>query len=320
MRRPGKRVLTAAAVLLLMLPTSMVARAQQTTAPPPGSVYPNVSWALGIVVPEGAGLQGGSRVQWGSVRNVTVQLMLPNITRPDGIIYAVLSAMTSDRVVLQVAAGAAPGRDGWLAFSWCIRGLSSGPLTYQWVLNASGPSMAPKGNISLSIFEASDVWNLRVSDSDSGLVLKKAFPSGISTSLNGGDQEVFALESYTRNANVFQTMGNLTMGALWLDGQRVVGGFYSYGQWDPNHTPVFIVGSSGSSPPIFIYLGSGAPGSFFWTYSGAWVFDVSPLAGAGTIIVVVILVGALCAFGAVVMLTRRRGGKGAQAGGSFLKT
>ncbi len=315
-----EKFFAAAAIWLFAFSTPTVPIAQQSTVPPPGSVYPNVSWALGMVVPEGAGIQGGGKVQWETVRNVTAQVMLPNITRPDGVVYAVLSVMTSDRVVLQVAAGAAPGRDGWLAFSWCIRGLGTAQLTYQWLLNGTEPLMAPGGNISLSIFEASGVWNLKVSDSDSGVNAGKAFPSGIATSLGAGDQEVFALESYSRSGNVFRSMGNLTMQGVLLDGRRVTDGFYSYGQWDPNHTPVFIVGSSGSSPPTFIYLGESAPGSYYWTYSGAWTFRASPISGFWLILIVALAVGSVSAVGAWLMLTRKRDGKRAQGAGSFLKT
>ncbi len=318
--RSGKKAFTVAAVWFLALSTSMGAAPQQSTVPPPGSVYPNVSWALGMVVPEGAGLQGGGRAQWETVRNVTAQMTLPNITRPDGIVYAVLSVMTSDRVVLQVAAGAAPGKDGWLAFSWCIRGLGTGQLTYQWMLNGSEPLMPPGGNVTLSIFEASGVWNLRVSDSDSGVAAEKPFPPSISTSLSAGDQEVFALESYSRSGNIFRNMGNLTMQEVLLDGRRVTTGFYSYGQWDPNHTPVFIVGSSGSSPPSFIYLGKSAPGSYYWTYSGAWAFQVSPLSGFWLMLILALAVGSVSAVGAWLMFARRRDRRGVQAAGSFLKT
>lgn len=316
----ARRVFVAAGFLLLLLPNLTATLPLQAPAPPPGAVYPNVSWALGVVVPQGAGIQGGGRVQWGSVRNVTAQVTLPNITRPDGIIYAVLSVMTSDRVVLQVAAGASADKDGWLAYSWCIRGLGSGPLSYQWMLNASAPRMDPNGNVSLSIFESSGVWNLRVSDADSGLSVEKAFPTGVGTSLKEGDQEVFALEAYTRTAETFRTMGNLTLGAVWLDGRKVVDGFYSYGQWDPNHSPVFIVGSSGSSPPSFIFLGESPPGSFFWTFSGTWLFGGGPTDGVEAVAILGLVVGALTLVGAIGMLTsgRRRGG--AQGSGSLVRT
>lgn len=319
MRRTAeRRVYAVAAVWLLLFPVS--GEIAQETTTPPGSVYPNVSWALGMVVPQGAGLQGGGSVRWEGVRNVTAHVMLPNITQPDGIIYAVLSVMTSDKVVLQAAAGAAPGRDGWYAYSWCIEGLGSGPLNYRWVVNGSAPQMAPKGNISLSIFEAAGVWNLAVSDLDSGALVEKAFPPGIGATLRGGDQEVFALESYTRSAAIFRTMGNLTLEGVWLDGRPVARGFYSYGQWDPNHSPVFIVGSSGSSPPSFIYLGEGAPGSYFWTYSGSWYVQGNLFTGVGAIMAVLLLAGAISVIGAAALVTRRHRVEGPQAGRFFLKT
>ncbi len=319
MKVSGTKLASAVAMYLILLPAAAAALSPSPLAASTGTAYPNTSWALGLVVPEGASLQGGV-VRWGSVTNVTARVTLPNMTSPDGIVYAVLSVMASDGSVLQCAAGAAPGRSGWLVYSWFVQGIGSGPLTYRWILNSSGPTMGPMGNISMSIFSASGRWSVRVEELGSGSSVEEQFPAGTAPSLKTGDQEVFALESYTRTGSTFRNMGNLTLNALLLDGRRVTGGFYTYGQWDPLHSPIFVVGSSGSSPPSFIYLGRGEAGSLFWSYSGVWVPQGNPLGGTGVIMVAALLTAAGLVTGAILWMTRRPAGRAPQAVGSFLNT
>ena len=273
---PPKRHLVAALAfaLLLAAPIASTPRRSGVTSTTGGSLpsqgYPTTSWAVGIVVPEGAPLQDGERVRWEGISNVTAMLTLPNITEPDGIVYAVLSLMTSDGNVLQGAVGIRPGESDWSAYAWAISGASTARPSYQWVLNASEPEMAPRSNVTISIYSTPGSWRLRVSDATTGDTVEQSFPRGTDASLSPGDQEVFALESYSRSSVTFRGMGNLTLGCLSLDGENVTGGVYAYSQWDPDHNPLFVVGSSGADPPSFISIGQGERGAFLWSYTTAW--------------------------------------------------
>jgi hypothetical protein len=258
-----------------------------------------------VVVPEGAGLLGGGKVRWESVSNVTVEISLPNITLPDANTYAILSIMTNSGTVLQVAAGATPESSDWFAFAWSVSNVNSIPSTYQWILNASEPKMSPNGNVSLSIFQLGDQWNLKATNTNSGASVERPFPAQIAPTLKVGDQEVFALESYSRTSSTFENMGNLTMGPLLLNGQRVTSGFYTYAGWDPDHNPLFVVGSSGSNPPSFIYIGQGEEGSFYWNYAVAWGIAGNPLTQLVEVSVVVMLVVTLTVVGTTVWWIRK---------------
>ena len=235
-----------------------------------GSSYPNSSWALGIVVPGGATLQDGGKLGWGGVTNVTAIFTLPNITLPDGIVYAVVSVMTADGTVLQAAAGVRPGDSSWYSFSWSISGADTSHLNYQWILNGSKPEMKAGTDVAISIFWEAESWHLKVVDEVTGNSTVQAFPPGAGDALRSGDQEVFALESYSRSAATFEDMGNLTLRGILFDGERVTGGTYAFSDWDPAHTPLFVVGSSGTVTPSFISFGETSEGDFVWGYSAFW--------------------------------------------------
>jgi hypothetical protein len=268
--------------------------------------FPNTSWALGVVVPEGAGLQDGGKLHWEGVSNVTVAVTLPNITLPDRTVYVVLSVMTSEGSVLQAAAGVYPNRSSWLAYSWSIPSIDAVPLTYQWVLNASEPQMSPDSRVSLSIYQTSGLWKLRVMNSDTGSSVDRSFPPGVAGTIKVGDQEIFALESYSKTGATFQDMGNMTLDRLLVDGQKVTGGFYSYGNWDPSHDPVFVVGSSGTAPPAFLHLQQVDDGSFVWGFSSVWGGDFNNYQwGFWTDLVAVLLIAALVAVALAYLITRR---------------
>ena len=267
--------------------------------------YPTTSWAVGVVVPQGADLQGGGRVAWDRVSNVTALATLPNITRPDGIVYAVVSLMTGDGTVLQAAVGIWPNDSTWSAYSWLISGADAATLTYDRILNDSPPAMAPGSGIGISIYFASGAWNLRIWDPATGDAVGRSFPGPLADSLKVGDQEVFALESYTRSSAAFHDMGNLTLSGLFLDGSRVTGGVYAYSDWAPNHSPLFAVGSSGTSPPPFISFGRADDGSFVWGYAPVWNSggdSVAMVWVTGTVVTGAILIGA----GAAVWGVRHR--------------
>jgi hypothetical protein len=273
--------------------------------------YGSVSWALGIVAPEGAPLQGGGSVHWNEVSNVSAEVVLPNISSPDRPVYAVVSVMTEGGQVLQAAAGAYPNGTGWLAYSLYIQNANEVPIVYQWVLNASVPRMAPGAEISVSIFLTSGHWSVRVVNIDTGSAVERPFPQGISSTLATGDQEVFALESYSTSPSTFRDMGNLTLLSLSLNGDVVTGGLYAYGDWVPDRNPVFAVGSYGASPPTFISVEQGAGPAVVWAYGTSWNgTEVSTPVPALT--VGLLAGGALVVLGVVFLATRRPGGPGEQ--------
>jgi hypothetical protein len=248
--------------------TRVVVASDQTTSAQ-GS-YPVTSWALGIVLPEGAGLEAGNKLRWESVRNITAVVRLPDITRPDMPVYAVLSVMTDDGSVLQVAAGVYRNSGYWLAYSDFVPNAGSIPPSYEQILNSSKPQMLPNASVSISIFRSSDLWNLRVVNTDTGTSVERAFPSGISPLLKTGDQEVFALESYSKNQTTFEDMGNLTLKPLLINSIPVIGGFYSYSDWDPAHNPLFAIGSAGARLPIFISLYYASDSAIVWGFTSQW--------------------------------------------------
>jgi hypothetical protein len=232
-----------------------------------------------VVVPDGAGLLGGGNLRWERATNVTATLVLPDIASPDQIVYAILSVMTSDGTVLQAAAGASPNRTGWAGFAWSVTGADSESPTYAWVLNASEPEMSPRANVSISIFYSPGGWSLRITDLDTQASLESPFGPGPAPALRAGDQEAFALESYSRTPATFQAMGNLTVRSIQIDGKVVASGCYFYGDWDMVHNPLFVVGSSGTSPPSFISAAAGSGGSFSWEYVGFWEVQGDPTSG-----------------------------------------
>ena len=296
--------------ICLFLPGSDAALASVMAQGQLAAGYPNSSWAIGVVVPEGAGLLGGENVHWEGVSNVTASLVLPDISSPDGRVYAILSVMTSDGSVLQAAAGALPNGTGWLGFAWLVNGAGSGAPTYVWVLNASEPAMSPRANVSISIFRSSGVWSLSLTDLDTGSRAATTFPAGPAPALKQGDQEVFAFESYSRTQGTFRGMGNLTLNSLWLDGYMVVSGCYLYADWDMVHNPLFVVGSSGSSPPSFIYAKEGPSGSYLWSYGGVWVVQDNAASIVAQLLEVVGVAGALCLGAVGIWFFKRRPGAG----------
>jgi hypothetical protein len=226
------------------------------------------SWALGIVVPDGAKLEGGGVVSWRAETNITALVHLPNVTRPDGITYIVLSAMGNDRTVFQVAVGIWPSSSLWSVYSWFITGVDSQSPTYKWVANGTGQQMSPSDLLSISIFLGPSAWLYGVADYNTSGFWEGFFPGASARSFDSGDQEVVSLESYSRSTSTFHDMGNLTLESLYVDGERILGGWYSYSGWDPQHNPLFTVG--GSAAPLFISFASNARGGAVWSYSPEW--------------------------------------------------
>lgn len=290
-------------LLALAAAPSSGAASTQSGSSTSQKAYPTSSWALGVVAPQGARLADGASLRWEAVSNVTALLTLPNISRPDAIVYAVVSVMASGGTVLQAAAGVYPGSSLWLAYSQWISGVGSGLATYNWLVNGTGPPMTPGSSVSISIFLSASGWHMRVEDEGTGTQVSGAFPSSIPATLAKGDQEAFALESYSRSSATFGEMGNLTLAALMLNGQAVTGGLYSYGDWDMVHNPVFAVGSSGTSPPGFLSLEILSGRTCVWSYSGVWRGGGGLT--AGLLAYVALPIAALVAILVVVLLTRK---------------
>jgi hypothetical protein len=226
--------------------------------------YPRGSWGLGIVVPDGSQFGGDGELSWKNAESITAIIQLPNISYTDNTILAVMSVMAEDRSVFQVAAGIYPNQSKWLAYAWFIQNLQAYPQTYSWVLNASKPSMTAGDSVSLSIILTPEQWKFQVDDLSTHNVATGLLNSSLTSSFMVGDQEVFALESYSFTNRVFQQMGALVMKSLLVDGRQVSSGWYYYGGWDATHSPLFVVG--GSNPPPFIYVHELENTTVEWNY------------------------------------------------------
>ena len=256
------------------------------------------SWAIGVVVPNGAGLEQGGPVTWGTVSNLTAALVLPNITRPDAITYVVLSAMSSDRTIFQVAAGAWPGSAYWSVYSWYVTDVGSQAPHYQWTANSTGAEFNPGDQLSVSITRSSSGWSFNVLDRSRGTSQHGSFPAPATLALAVGDQEVLAFESYSRSSAAFRDMGNLTLESIWVDGAKVQEGWYYYSGWDPSRNPLFVVG--GSQAPLFISISTDARGEAVWSYSGQWP-DVHLDVSYTTLLQAMMVVGVSAAAGLAVV-------------------
>jgi len=236
-------------------------------------------------------------LSWENVRNVTVLVTLPTIDLPSDAVYAVLSLMISDGVVLQVASGIYPSNSTWLVYSMYIADVLQVPQHYTWVLNSSAPQAQPGDSEVISIF-LSQVggWSFRVADPerDSSIQLPFGLPSDQPP--KAGDQEFFALESYSWNSSTFEAMGSMTLESTFLDGRTVSSGMYLYSNWDMIHSPLFVVG--GSTPPGFVSVGLNGS-TAMWSYGGTWQGNIQT--GYDTPIAMTFLVGLAVSIAAVVV-------------------
>jgi hypothetical protein len=296
-------------VLLLSIPGAQVF-AQVIPAAAAGSqLHSQDSWGLGVVVPQGSALGPGA-LSWGRAANLTVWTTLPGITNTTATTYAILSLMTSDGTVFQTGAGINPGEREWLDYSMYIDDVSAQPQAYHWALNGSGPASLPGDTVSLSLYlSSSGGWMYKVTNLRSGSVCAGSFGSPDRSPPKAADQEVFALESYSWNTYVFESMGNMTLKGVWIDGTLATGTWYSYGDWDLTHSLAFVVG--GSPLPLFVGIALGE-GTATWYYS-AGPESVTGAVGKGAILMAAAIVIGLSA-GAVVAggaagLRRGRGGR-----------
>jgi hypothetical protein len=233
----------------------------------PNKYTSSSSWAYGVVVPNGVQLEGGGKLSWNQANNVTAEVSLSRSGVADGEVLAVLSAMIQDGNVLQVAVGTYPGTQYWWGFAWVVVNVGSSSQAYQWLLNSSRPQLSSGALVDLSIFRTVTGWNFSVTDVSSRNSISGNFQAG-SGPLKSGDQEVFALESYTSNSTVLDEMGNLTMLSLRVNTQPIVSGWYLYSSWDGVHNPLFIVGITDAPSFISATIGNGEVTWYY--YSTQW--------------------------------------------------
>jgi hypothetical protein len=305
-----KRV-TALTVIVLLAAAGFAPQTifSQTSTPSAAGGSPSyvssTSWALGVVVPNNPHLEGGGELSWEQVDNVTAQVVLPQINQTDGAVLAVISVMRTDGNVLQLAAGIYPVIDRWLTYAQFISNVGATTENYQWIANGSMPEMSPGDIVTLSIFLSSNVWNYIVSDQNSHLSTQGEFP-GRGVSLAAGDQEIFALESYSENASVFAHMDNLTLKSLTLDGRIVVQGLYFYNNLEWGNGPVFVVGGF-ADPPSFISEVHAADGTVVWSYIGEWTGQ--PLSMIPSLLLTILATIAVIAAAVVIFVRIRRASK-----------
>jgi len=265
--------------------------------------YPSGSWGLGLVVPEGSEFVYGEKLSWANTTSVSLTVTLPNIGLTDYPVLAVESLMATDGSVMQVAAGLYPNDTSWLGYGWCIRNVQATPQVYEWVLNSSKPEMAPGATISLSIYLSQGRWRFTIDDLTTHDRTEGSYASDLPKLLKVGDQEVFALESYSTNSVVFANMGNLTLHALRVNGEQIIAGWYEYGSWDTRHNPLFVVG--GLTPPPYLSLSEVNGSVLVWSYE-QWFSSEQPQPQSAPIILFVAVpaLAAIAVF-SIAYVTRR---------------
>ena len=291
--RLAKHVLTLLCIAL-MLPSGSATAAQ---APSSGGQkalqqeYAQNSWGLGVVVPDGSTLSGGGIVNWAAVTNVTAVVQIPEITNTSATIYAVVSLMTQDGVVLQTAFGIYPGNNSWLVYSMFIENINQIPQHYIWAVNSSEPAAESGDVVTISIYQSpGPVWSFRAFNLNTSLSIDGTFGAGTTELPKRGDQEAFALESYTSDSSTFQNMGNMTLSSLLIDGKRVASGWYLFADWDMVHNPLFVVG--GAAPPAFIDVSISSDGRAVWYFSENWTGNGQIDETGPILVAAVILLGA----------------------------
>jgi len=212
--------------------------------------------------------------------------------------------MAADGSVMQIAAGIYPGNSKWLAYGWFIADVEAYPQSYSWVLNSSKPVMTAGDRVALSISLSGDRWGYRIEDLTTHDAVAGEYAVTVPPKLKVGDQEVFALESYTTSSLVFAHMGNLTVDALTINGKEIATGWYGYGSWDTRHNPLFVVG--GLDPPSYISLQETGGETLVWGYeqwsSSGSAQPIFPL----TVIVGIVLFAGILASVAVYTVRQRR--------------
>jgi hypothetical protein len=228
---------------------------------------------------------------------MTVLVTLPTIDNPSDTVYAVMSLMTEDGTVLQVAAGIYPGNSTWQVYSTYITDVLQVPQHYTWVVNSSAPRAEPGDSEEISIYlSQAQGWSFRVTDPERNSSLQLPFGLSSNQPAMAGDQEFFALESYSSDPATFEGMGSMTLGPTIVDGKTVSGGMYLYADWDMIHSPLFVVG--GASPPQFVTAVLN-DSSVTWSYGGLWVGNIQ--SGYDASIAATLIVGLVVSGAAVIL-------------------
>ena len=227
-------------------------------------------WALGLTLPDGCPIGGGGVLSWPSSRNLTVVVTIPNINYTDNTIYVIVSAMTMSGTVLQVAAGIEPGQNHWSTYVMYVTGIYGSRKEYHLVAYRASPHPAPGSRLSLSVYLTMrgpyPTWFGEVYDHSTGERGAFAMVADGSVSFRPGGHEVVALESYTTSEDVFAGMGSMVLHGIFVDGQRVVGGWYVDDGQVFYRESLFIVGG-GAPVPSFISISFPRSGEAVWTYS-----------------------------------------------------
>jgi len=290
------KLLLIALGVALILPSGGAAASQvisSSTRVTSQQAYPEESWGLGVVVPDGSRLSGGSTVDWSMVTNVTTVIQIPDITNASAPVYAVMSLMTQNGAVLQTAFGVYPGQSSWLVYSMFIGNINEIPQHYTWVINSSEPEAEPGDLVTLSIYQSPmHVWSFTASNANSSRSVRDAFAANITQPLKRGDQEAFALESYASDSSTFKDMGNMTLQSLLVNGDRVTTGWYLFSDWDMLHNPLFVVG--GGTPPLVVDYALLMDGRVIWYYAGSWSSGQLTVAGFLEVEMVILTGAALC--------------------------
>ncbi|MGC8600760.1 MAG: hypothetical protein ACP5LX_06895 [Nitrososphaeria archaeon] len=217
------------------------------------------SWAIGIVVPQNAALKNGS-VDWKTVVNVTSIFNVPNISYTDRTIYIIMSAMTLDGSIMQVAIALYNNSNLWNGYATYILKPKAFPQNYVQIPAAKNISIMPGHIVSMKLF-FKDSWWFSIEDLDTGKSVVGRFDANISSELAPGGQYIFALESYSYSYNVFSHMGRLLLYNVFINGKPIKDGWYVYSSWVKQ--PLFIVGDS--NPPQFISVQRLANATLEWT-------------------------------------------------------
>jgi hypothetical protein len=221
---------------------------------------------------------------------VTVQFRLPSISQSDDTVYAILTLMSRSGIIMQVATGLYPGMTSWRTYVLLLGESDVAAKSYTWVVNGSDPTMDAGSNVSLSIYWKEGSWRYRVVNLETSGESDGPIAGDAAAGFKSGDQEVIALESYTSATSVFAGMGLMDVYGIEVDGAKVNGGLYSLGGWDPQRSPLFIVG--GHEPPSFASI-SLSDGTVEWSYSAEG--RVSYLSPSGYNLALFVIASALIA-------------------------
>jgi hypothetical protein len=262
------------------------------------------SWAIGVVVPENSKLAGVGQVNWNSVKNVSALFNLPNISVTNGTIYAIMSLMTENGSIIQVAAGLYSNSSHWTAYAMYILNPESYPQVYRQVTIPRENQMFAGDLLSMSIYFSGGRWWFKVNDLSRNTAVASCFNVSLPGELKDGDQYVFALESYSSNSSVFQSMSNMTLRGLFLNGQKVISGWYLYTTWNNENFPLFIVG--GATPPSFISVGFTGNGTVTWSFVSTWSAEAPPSIPF-SLIVDILVAAAIVNISVLTLLLLKRG-------------